>query len=61
MFEGAFDPKWKNYEADEWSDALVAVMKLGGVEHLFFVSGSEIGFIKKAWPRRKSAAGRPHN
>jgi acetolactate synthase-1/2/3 large subunit len=48
MFEGAFDPKWKEYGADEWSDALVAAMKLGGVEHLFFVSGSEIGFYQES-------------
>jgi acetolactate synthase I/II/III large subunit len=48
MFEGAFDPKWKEYGADEWSDALVAAMKLGGVEHLYFVSGSEIGFYQES-------------
>ena len=41
----------RNYEAslgqygtDEWSDALVASMKLGGVDNLFFVAGSEIAF-----------------
>ena len=27
MFEGTFDPKWKEYAANEWSDALVAAMK----------------------------------
>ena len=27
MFEGAFDPKWKEYAADEWSDALVAAIE----------------------------------
>ena len=48
MFEGAFDPKWRDYGADEWSDAVVAAMKLGGVEHLFFVSGSEIGFYQES-------------
>ena len=48
MFEGAFDPKWKEYAADEWSDALVAAMKLGGVDHLFFVSGSEIAFYQES-------------
>ncbi|HWO40747.1 MAG TPA: thiamine pyrophosphate-requiring protein [Candidatus Eisenbacteria bacterium] len=61
MFEGqpiAFDPRWKEYEAQDWSDALVTAMKLGGVDHLFFVSGTEIGFYQesiakaqlKAWP-----------
>jgi acetolactate synthase-1/2/3 large subunit len=51
------DPRWKEYGAEEWSDALVAAMKLGGVGHLFFVSGSEIAFwqesvakaVEKGW------------
>ncbi len=42
------DSRWKEYGADEWSDALVAAMKLGGVEHLFFVSGSEIAFWQES-------------
>ena len=64
MFEGqtaAFDPRWKEYDADEWSDALVASMKLGGVEHIFFVSGAEIAFYQESvakaqargWPTPK--------
>jgi acetolactate synthase-1/2/3 large subunit len=48
MFEGAFDLRWKEYNAEEWSDALVAAMKLGGIEHLFFVSGSEIAFYQES-------------
>lgn len=44
----AADPRWKEYGAEEWSDALVAAMKLGGVEHLFFVSGSEIAFWQES-------------
>jgi acetolactate synthase-1/2/3 large subunit len=55
------DLRWQEYGADEWSDALVQAMKLGGVEHLFFVSGSEIAFwqesVAKAqergWPAPK--------
>ncbi len=55
------DTRWREYGADEYSDALVAALKLGGVEHLFFVSGSEIAFwqesIAKAndrgWPAPK--------
>lgn len=47
--------EWGEYGADEWSDAIVAAMKLGGVDNLFFVSGSEIAFyqeaIAKAWDR----------
>jgi len=45
------DSRWKEYGADEWSDALVAAMKLGGVEHLFFVSGSEIAFWQESVAR----------
>ena len=55
------DLRWQEYGADEWSDALVQAMKLGGVEHLFFVSGSEIAFWQesvaraqeKGWPTPK--------
>ena len=55
------DLRWQEYGADEWSDALVQAMKLGGVEHLFFVSGSEIAFWQesvaraqeKGWPAPK--------
>src|SRR5947208_13898375 len=39
---------WQSYPAEEWSDALVASMKLGGVSHLFFVSGSEMVFFQEA-------------
>ena len=61
MFEGetvAFDPRWKEYDAEEWSDALVTSMRLGGVEHIFFVSGAEIAFTRKASQRRRCADGR---
>jgi acetolactate synthase-1/2/3 large subunit len=55
------DARWHEYGAEEWSDALVAAMKLGGVDHLFFVSGSEIAFwqesvakaSEKGWPAPK--------
>src|SRR5579884_358744 len=39
---------WGEYPADEWADALVAAMKLGGVDNLFFVSGSELAFFQEA-------------
>ena len=42
------DPAWGTYKADEWSDAIVAAMKLGGVDNLFFVSGSELAFYQEA-------------
>ena len=42
------NPRWTEHPADEWSDAIVASMKLGGVDHLFFVSGTEIIFYQEA-------------
>jgi acetolactate synthase I/II/III large subunit len=42
------DPAWGEYAAEEWSDALVASMKLGGIDNLFFVSGSELAFYQEA-------------
>jgi acetolactate synthase-1/2/3 large subunit len=64
MLEGqtvAFDSRWKEYDAEEWSDALITSMKLGGVEHIFFVSGAEIAFYQESvakaqvrgWPTPK--------
>src|ERR1700757_633067 len=55
------DARWSEYPGEEWSDALVTSMKLGGVDHLFFVSGSEIAFWQesvakaqeKGWPTPK--------
>ncbi len=54
--DGVFDPRWGEYHAEEWADAIIASMKLGGVEHLFFVSGSEIAFFSRK--RRQSASPR---
>ncbi|MFZ9502053.1 MAG: thiamine pyrophosphate-requiring protein [Beijerinckiaceae bacterium] len=42
------DNFWQAHASDEWSDAIVAAMKLGGVDHLFFVSGTEINFFQEA-------------
>jgi hypothetical protein len=33
---------------DSVGDAVVAAMRAGGVDHLFFTSGSEIGFYQEA-------------
>ena len=46
--QGSIDKRWKAYGAEEWADAVVASMKLGGVENLFFVSGSEIAFFQES-------------
>jgi acetolactate synthase I/II/III large subunit len=39
---------WHEYGADEWTDAVVASMKLGGIDHLFFVSGTELAYYQEA-------------
>jgi acetolactate synthase-1/2/3 large subunit len=46
--EMAGDVRWGEYPAEEYSDALAAALKLGGVDHLFFVSGSEIAFWQES-------------
>ncbi len=50
----AADPAWAEREGDEWADALTTAMKLGGVEHFFFVSGSEISFFQEAVARAEA-------
>ena len=49
---------WTDTGAEEWADAIVAAMKLGGVDHLFFVSGSELNFYQEAIAKAH-AMGRP--
>src|SRR6476469_7915822 len=52
------DSHWIECAADEWSDALVASMKLGGIDHLFFVSGFELAFLPEAVVKAQTL-GRP--
>jgi len=53
------EPKnWREYAAEEWSDALVAAMKLGGVDYLFFISGTEMTFFQEAVAKAQNL-GRP--
>ena len=47
------DSHWIEVAADEWSDALVASMKLGGIDHVFFVSGFELAFLPEGSSRLK--------
>ena len=49
---------WTETGAEEWADAIVAAMKLGGVDNLFFVSGSELSFFQEAIAKAQSL-GRP--
>ncbi len=44
----AFDQRWGTYHAEEWADAIVASMKLGGIDNLYFVSGSETAFYQES-------------
>jgi acetolactate synthase-1/2/3 large subunit len=49
---------WTETGAEEWADAIVAAMKLGGVDNLFFVSGSELSFYQEAIAKAQTM-GRP--
>jgi acetolactate synthase I/II/III large subunit len=40
--------EWLECPADEFGDAIVASLAAGGVECIFFTSGSEIGFLQEA-------------
>jgi len=50
--------EWLEAPADEFGDAVVASLAAGGVECLFFTSGSEIGFLQEAIAKA-NAHGRP--
>lgn len=39
---------WAQLPADDFGEAIVAAMTAGGVDHVFFISGSEIGFYQEA-------------
>lgn len=54
----ALPDSWTTVPADETGDAIVAAMALGGVDYLFFNSGSEIMFLQEAIAKA-SALGRP--
>lgn len=47
----AADPRWGEYPAQEWADAVMTSMKLGGIDHFYFVSGSELAFYQEATAR----------
>jgi acetolactate synthase-1/2/3 large subunit len=49
---------WKSEPAVDVSDAIIASMAAGGVDHLFFTSGAEIVFYQEAIARAK-AQGKP--
>lgn len=50
--------QWSQLPADaEVSDAIVAAMSAGGVDHLFFTSGSEIVFFQEAIAKARALGG----
>lgn len=48
------DPSWGEHPSEEWADAVMTAMKLGGIDHFYFVSGSELAFYQEAVARAKS-------
>ncbi len=46
--------QWTEAPAGDVSDAVVGAMTAGGVDHLFFTSGSEIGFYQEAVSKAKA-------
>jgi acetolactate synthase I/II/III large subunit len=49
---------WAHFAGDEVADVLVTALAVGGVEHLFFTSGSDILFFQEAVAKAQ-ATGRP--
>lgn len=45
---------WIEAPADDVGDALIAALAAGGVDHLFFTSGSEIGFFQEATAKARA-------
>lgn len=45
---------WVEAHADDVGDALVAGFAAGGIDHLFFTSGSEIGFYQEATAKARA-------
>ncbi len=49
---------WHEIQADEKSEILMTAMKLAGIDRLWFVSGTELGFFQEAHVKNK-VLGRP--
>ena len=56
--DGGKTTGWTEVQAEDVGDALVAGLAAGGVDHLFFTSGSEIGFFQEATAKARA---RGHN
>ena len=46
--------EWIEAPADNVGDALIASLQAGGIDHLFFTSGSEIGFYQEATAKARA-------
>ena len=44
---------WNNTAAETTGDVMIAAMSEGGIDHMFFTSGSEIGFFQEAIAKAK--------
>jgi hypothetical protein len=42
---------WTEIAADSVGEAIVAALAAGGVDHIFFTSGSDIAFLQEAIPK----------
>src|SRR6266508_564626 len=49
---------WHDMQADEKAEVLMASMKLSGIDHLWFVSGTELTFFQEAFVKNREL-GRP--
>ena len=56
--DGGKTSGWTEAQADDIGDALVAGLAASGIDHLFFTSGSEIGFYQEATAKARA---RGHN
>ncbi len=56
--DGTAATGWVEAQAEDVGDALVAGFAAGGIDHLFFTSGSEIGFFQEATAKARA---RGHN
>lgn len=52
--DGGSAAGWTDARADDVGDALVAGLAASGVDHLFFTSGSEIGFFQEATAKARA-------
>lgn len=50
---GSHETGWSTYGAVEWVDAMLASIKLGGIDHLYFVSGTELTFFQEGVARAR--------